>query len=112
MTKPSDINDPEYRTAMEAADRQIDAGDYAEAVRTCADAFVRLVAKRPDILKPDRQVRPAVWPQLGVRLEVALGSEPRLVWERERFTMSEAATFLEFVMDQVVRAERTPAPAQ
>jgi hypothetical protein len=34
------------------------------------------------------------------------------VWERERFTMSEAATFLEFVMDQVVRAERTPAPAQ
>jgi hypothetical protein len=111
MTKPSDINDAEYRAAMEAADRQIDEGDYAEAVRTCADAFVRLIEKRPDILKPDRQVRPSLWPQLGVRLEVSEGSPPRLVWERERFTMSEAATLLEFVMDQVVRAERTPAPS-
>ncbi|HXH23309.1 MAG TPA: hypothetical protein VNN10_14895 [Dehalococcoidia bacterium] len=110
MTRPSDIKDPGYREAMEAADRAIDQGDYAGAVRACAEAYVRLVAQRPDILKPDRQVRPSLWPQLGVRLEVEPGAEARLVWERERFTMSEAATFLEFVMDQVVRAERTPAP--
>lgn len=110
MTKSSDISDPAYRSAVEAADRLLDEGKYLEAVRTCADTFVDLVQKRPDILKPDRPTRPSVWPQLGVKLEVE-GGTPRLVWERERFTMSEAATFLEFTMDQLARAERTPAPA-
>ena len=109
MTKPSDITNPTYRAAMETADRHIDAGDYLEAVRSCTDAFVDLIAKRPDILKPDRPTRPSVWPQLGVKLEVE-GGTPRLIWDRERFTMSEAATFLEFTMDQIVRAERTSAP--
>ena len=110
MTRPSEIRDPAARAAMEAADQAIDNGNYVEAVHACAETFVRLVERRPDILKPDRQVRPSVWPQLGVRLEVADGAPPLLVWERERFSMSEAATFLEFVMDQLVRAERTPAP--
>jgi hypothetical protein len=110
MTKPSDIKDPTYRHAMEAADGHIDSGDYLAAVRACADAFVSLVERRPDILKPDRPTRPSVWPQLGVKLEVE-GGTPRLVWERERFTMSEAATFLEFTMDQIVRAESTSSPA-
>lgn len=109
MTKPSDITDPNYRGAIETADRLIDEGKYYEAVKACAETYVDLIERRPDILKPDRQPRPSVWPQLGVKLEIEAGSPPRLVWERERFSMSEAATFLEFAMDQVVRAERSNA---
>jgi hypothetical protein len=109
MTKPSDISDPTYRAAIESADRLIGEGKYYDAVKACAETYADLVAKRPDILKPDRQVRPSVWPQLGVKLEIEAGAPPRLVWERERFSMSEAAMFLEFAMDQVVRAERAPA---
>ncbi|HEY7269755.1 MAG TPA: hypothetical protein VH951_08000 [Dehalococcoidia bacterium] len=107
MTKPSDIQDPTYRSAIESADRMIGEGKYYDAVKTCAETYVDLIQKRPDILKPDRQVRPSIWPQLGVKLEATDGPQPRLVWERERFSMSEAAMFLEFAMDQLVRAERS-----
>jgi hypothetical protein len=109
MTRPSDISNPIYRTAIETADRLIGEGKYYDAVKTCAETYVDLVQKRPDILKPDRQVRPSVWPQLGVKLDVEGSGPPTLVWERERFSMSEAAMFLEFAMDQIVRAERTTA---
>jgi hypothetical protein len=109
MTRPSDIRDPTYRSSIESADRLIGEGKYYEAVKSCAETYVDLVQKRPDILRPDRQVRPSVWPQLGIKLEIEAGSPPRLIWERERFSMSEAAMFLEFALDQVVRAERSPA---
>ncbi len=108
MTRPSDLTVPAHRVAIETADRLIGEGKYYDAVRTCAETYVNLIQKRPDILQPDRQMRPSVWPQFGVKLELEGG--PRLVWERERFSLSEAATFLEFTMDQLVRAERTPRP--
>ncbi len=111
MTKPSDISDPAYRGAMETADRLLDDGNYLETVRKCADTYVDLIQRRPDILRPDTPRRPSVWPGLGVKLEVEAGSRPNLVWERERFTMSEAATYLEFTLDQILRAQRTEAPA-
>jgi hypothetical protein len=77
MTKPSDITDPGYRNAMETADRQLDDGDYLGAVRTCADTYVDLVGRRPDILQPDAPRRPSVWPGLGIKLET--GSDaPRI----------------------------------
>jgi len=105
MAKPSEIRDPAFRAAIEEADRLLDEGKYVESVRKSADAYVELVEKRPDLLTPSGGRRASVWPQLGVRLVFDEGRKPSLVYDKERFSLSEAATFLEFAMDQVVRGE-------
>ncbi len=105
MAKPSDIRDSAHRAAIEEADRLLADGRYAESVRKSAETYVALVEKRPDLLMPLGGRRASVWPQLGIRLVVEEGRQPSLVYDKERFSLSEAATFLEFAMDQVLRGE-------
>ena len=48
--------------------------------------------------------RVMMFPRLGARLDLAEGQAlPVLHWDRETFAFSEAVTYFEFAVDQLVR---------
>ena len=109
MAKPQDLTDPDERRSMEEAEKLHNEGQYREVVEKSTQSYLQLIRRRPDILRPAPPLLFAsMFPQLGVRLEVAEGEEPGLVWDKERFGMAEATTYFEFTLDQLVRASRTP----
>ncbi|HUZ77175.1 MAG TPA: hypothetical protein VMV93_06290 [Chloroflexota bacterium] len=122
MAKPADITDQAFRDALIQAEQALDEGNYGASVRSSVAAYTRLIDLRPDTIvlpfdpahpRPGvgpapRIGGPAPWPAfMGVRLDVPEEGNPSLVIERERFTMTEAATFFEFTVDAVLRAQRT-----
>lgn len=109
MARTQDLTDAEDRRSMEEAEQLLNEGRYREVVEKSTERYLQLVRRRPDILRPTAPLLFAsMFPQLGVRLEGAEGEEPRLVWDKERFSMAEATTYFEFALDQLVRASRTP----
>jgi hypothetical protein len=47
------------------------------------------------------------WPnQGGIRISVDQDGVPIVSYEKQRFSMAEASTYFEFVMDEALRAER------
>src|SRR3972149_7961845 len=52
MARPSDIEDPIFRAALEEAERLIDEGDYTKASRKCAETYLLLLDQRPDLIPP------------------------------------------------------------
>jgi hypothetical protein len=121
MARPSDVQDPELRARLVEAEQALDEGDYLRCVRGAVDVYSRLIEQRPDVFvdPTDRrgtlptlaQIRvvPAQrpWPQLlGVVVDFDADGKPRLRFERERFTMTEAMTYFEYTLDAVVRAQR------
>src|SRR3990170_2022029 len=52
MARPSDIEDPVFRAALEEAERLIDEGDYTKASRKCAETYLLLLDQRPDLIPP------------------------------------------------------------
>ena len=50
-------------------------------------------------------MRIMMFPRLGARLEREEGKPPAVVWDREVFGFSEAATYFEFAVDQLVKEE-------
>jgi hypothetical protein len=121
------------RQALLAAEAALDEGDYLASVQASADAYARLIALRPDMIiepPPHRASPPQLgrgappaagglvlggprpWPSdHGVRLVSQAGQPPTLSFAKQRFTLSEAATYFEYTLDMVLRAQRHPAPA-
>ena len=123
MAKPTDLIDPFFRTALVEAEQALDAGDYLGTVRKCVEVYSRIAEQRPDlILKPPnalmamprarsvREVRRNAlqpWPvRLGVGISFDEHDKPRLTFEREEFSMSEAACYFEYTLDVAIRAQR------
>ena len=118
MPSPSDLSDPAFRTAMEDADKLIDGGDYSAASRLLAETFVKLVQSRPDLAAApaenphanyaaSRAARNVTWPPAGgVRVVYDANSKPGLEYVRERFSMSEAMGYFEFMMNLLWTLER------
>jgi hypothetical protein len=129
MARPEDIRDASLRTALLEAEERLNEGDYAAVVRKCAYAYLALLARRPDLTPPPtppdgqhffgfggpgaggqdaagRPLRRVMWPAFGTRFLVGEDQRPSVVFDKERFSMSEAATYFEFTMDQVIRAQR------
>src|SRR5712691_428748 len=52
MAKPTDIQDPTFRSALEEAERLLDEGEYTKSAQTCADTYLMLLAQRPELLPP------------------------------------------------------------
>jgi hypothetical protein len=111
MPSPSDLSDATFRTAMEDADRLIDDSDYNAASRLLAETFVKLVQSRPDLASApaenphgnyaaSRAARTVTWPPAGgVRVVYDTNGRPGLEYVRERFSMSEALGYFEFMMN-------------
>jgi hypothetical protein len=132
MPSPSDIKDPVFRQALEDADRHLNEGDYGAASRTCAETYLLLLKKHPELIPPDtgaltpgayqprpsadrgalaafsnaRASRAAFWPVTGsIQVLVDEHRQPRLHFSKERFSFSEAAGYYEFLINEVWRLE-------
>jgi hypothetical protein len=121
MATPADITDPTFRAAMEEADRLLDAGDFTGVAKKCGETYVLLLEQRPDLLPAPQtptpgapvgtfrsylRAAPPTWPRTG-GLNVVVGEDrkPRLVYDKERFSFSEAAGYYEFLMNQFWRLQ-------
>jgi len=123
MARPTDLLDPFFRTALVEAEQALDAGDYLSTVRKCVEVYRRIAEQRPEmILKPPSQ-RPALpqarsiregrrnalqsWPvRLGVGLSFDEHDRPHLIFEKEEFSLSEAASYFEYTLDIAIRTQR------
>jgi hypothetical protein len=136
MAKPADIQDPTFRSALEEAERLLDEGDYTKAAQTCAETYLQLLANRPEMLPPPdmpdtqplnpdgkplvaegtaglsridaaRAARRNWWPGTGA-ISVVVGPDrtPRLHFAKDRVSLSEAAGYFEFLVEQLANAQR------
>ena len=105
MAKPDQIQDEELRAEVLAARQAMRSGDHSEAVRRCVGAYGSFLRTRPELLKqpagPQNRLAPMMWPRLGANLTPVDGV-PNFEWHRERFSLSEAATYYEFTVDSLV----------
>jgi len=135
MPKPADIHDLTFRSALEHAEQLIDDGDYAGAGRACAETYLQLLDRHPELLPPEdlpevqplhpdgqprvaegraglaridaaRAARRNWWPGTGA-IGIAVGPDrkPRIEMIKERVSLSEAAGYFEFLLQQLADAE-------
>ena len=129
----TDVGDQTMRAALAEAEAALDAGEYSASVHHCAAAYCRLIDLRPDMIVAPRfgpsspvpqagggsgalggvgLAAPRPWPSdHGVHFASDADGKPSLTFAKERFTLSEAATYFEYTLDMVLRAQRRP-PAQ
>src|SRR3989304_3885476 len=105
-TKVDQIKDEKLRQSMAQAHASLRSGDYLDVVRRCADAYLELLRQKPELLEGIMgRFRVMMFPRLGARMEPSLeeGKPPSVAWDREAFAFSEAVTYFEFAVDQLVR---------
>jgi hypothetical protein len=105
-TKLDRIQDETLRDSLAGAHSSLRSGDYPDVVRRAANAYLELLRRKPELLEGMMgRMRVMMFPRLGARLEPggSEGGQPSLVWDRETFAFSEAATYFEFAVDQLVR---------
>jgi hypothetical protein len=138
MPKPADIIDASFRAALEHAEQLIDEGDYAAAGRACAETYLLLLKGRPDLLPPAdlpevqplnpggqprvadgtpglaridaaRAARRNWWPGTGA-IAIAVGPDrkPQIEFSKDRVSLSEAAGYFEFLLQQLADAQQRP----
>jgi hypothetical protein len=123
MAKAADIQNPELRAKLEAAFVAMRAGRGADAVRACADAYLAFLEAHPEVKAETipmrgRQVSKLMrWPALGANmtLESVRVGDPRIEFTRERFAVSEAMTYYQFVLDEILEWQGRsgePRPSQ
>ena len=106
MARYDNVEDGEARTLLERASSDLRAGDPTSAVHVCCEAFVRLIALKPDLLEAnipdDEKIHHQQFPRLGAYLERGDGGG-KMRFDRERFSMSGAITYLDFTTDTALR---------
>jgi hypothetical protein len=105
------------------AEQALDKGDYLGTVRRCVEVYSRIAEQRPEmILRPANELmalpqarsvregrRNALlpWPgRLGVDISFDEQGKPHLTFEKEEFSLSEAASYFEYTLDIAIRAQR------
>jgi len=114
MPRPSDIRNPHLRGLVESAFAAMRAGQGRAAVQTLADAFVSFLELHPSVMRETIAMRgrdvPRVmrWPDLGARLvpDSVREGKPRIEIDRDRFSASEAMTYYQFVLEEILEFER------
>ncbi len=98
------IQDQALRESMEQAKAALRSGDYTDVVRRCAEAYVDLLRRKPELLKGPIALRSVLFfPRLGVHLIQDSQGAPELVWDRDRFIFSEAVTYYEYAVDSLIK---------
>jgi hypothetical protein len=118
MASVPDVEDASIREALATAEAALDDGDYATSVEHTVTAYTRLIDLRPDMIIGPRfahgsggtlGVAPRPWPSdHGVRFSMDDRGRPALTFAKQRFTLSEAATYFEYTLDMALRAQRHP----
>ena len=110
------------RAILDVASRKLDEGDLAGSVRASAEAYVAIMQEQPDLVfeppsfgelrvtggrEPGAGVPHAPWPDAqGVTVTIAEGVAPEIVLTKDRYTTSDAITYLEYTVDLLRLAER------
>jgi hypothetical protein len=123
MARPSDLIDPFFQNMLIEAEQALDKGDYLGTVRRCVEVYSRIAEQRPEmILRPPNELMPLPqarsvregrrnallpWPgRLGVNISFDAQGKPHLTFEKEEFSLSEAASYFEYTLDMAMRAQR------
>jgi hypothetical protein len=104
-TKVDRIKDKTLRASLAQAHISLRGGDFKDVVRRAADAYLELLRRKPELLDGMMgRMRIMMFPRLGARLDPVDGQPlPALTWDRQTFGFSEAVTYFEFAVDQLVR---------
>jgi hypothetical protein len=107
MAKHTNIKNETLRGLMDAAYTAIRKGDFTASVHHSAEAVRQLLVIRPDAftagpLAGTRRIFP---PFVGTRLVIENVSDPQVIFDREKFTMSEALTWYEYATENIVISE-------
>jgi|SRR5580658_1955966 hypothetical protein len=113
MAKPADIRNDELRSLVQAAFDAMRAGRGAEAVHTLAASYLHFVEIFPEVKRETFTIRGRAiprllrWPNLGANLKPeSLGSgRIEIEFMRESFAVSEAMTYYQFVLDEILATE-------
>jgi hypothetical protein len=114
MARAADIQNPELRQSLEGAFAAMRAGKGIDAVRGCAATYLRYLELHPEAKAETVQMRnreiPKImrWPALGANmtLESVRAGKPEIEFTRERFSVSEAMTYYQFVLDEILEREK------
>jgi hypothetical protein len=114
MAKASDIRDPKLRGKVEAAFAAMRAGKGGDSVRAAADAYLAFIDLHPEVKDETIAMRGRSisrlmrWPALGANmtLESVRAGKPEIAFERDRFSVSEAMTYYQFVLDEILAKEK------
>lgn len=111
MASIDKVKDDELRGRLQEARDQMKARNPTDAVHTIADAFLSMLAMKPEMVEstvPGRAGRRMNvlmrWPMLGanfVQGSVRDG-KPEIEFIRDHFAMSEAITYFEFTVDTAI----------
>ncbi len=117
------IQDAELGQLMERANRHLDKGENLACVQVCADAYLGLLEKRPEVrvalekvlevetVKKALEVgslrfAPLMWPRLAAKLRLTEAEKPEIVFDRHTLGFSEAVQYYEFTLGLILDAER------
>lgn len=112
MPRPEQISDPELRQLVISTQEYMRKGEANEAVNSIIDAMYRLLEVKPELVTEKLEPRPG-WkvpfltrmPQLGANwTKGSLEKEaPKIEFVRDRFALSEAITYYEFVLETAIK---------
>lgn len=113
MAKPSDIQNPLLQEKLQLAFDAMRASKGLASVEATADAFLTFIDLNPEVKDETigmrgRQVpRLMRWPALGANLKPGSmqAGKPEIEFIRERFSVSEAMTYYQFVLEEILRKE-------
>jgi len=98
------IQDSNLRQSLTDAQSDLRAGNYGSVVHRASDAYVELLRRKPEMLKGPMGMRHIMFfPRLGAHLIMENDGAPAVVYDREKFTFSEAVTYWEFAVDSLAR---------
>jgi len=117
------IQDDELRLLMEQANQHLNAGETLECVEVCADAYLKLLEKHPEVLAALEKVlavetvkkamevgslrfAPLMWPRLAAKLHLIEGKKPEIIFDRQYLGFSEAIQYYEFTLNLGLDAEK------
>jgi hypothetical protein len=122
-TQIEQIRDPDLQELMRRADGYLDEGKNVECVRACADAYLMLLQRHPEVVAALHKVMeqprvkagletgtlrfaPLMFPRLAAKLHLPEGGEPYITFDRETVGFAEAIQYYEFMLGLITDAEQ------
>ncbi len=98
------INDDSLRASLVDAQASLRSGNFGDVVHRSSDAYIEMLRRDPELLKgPLGMRRILFFPRLGARLVQEQDGTPTVIYYRETFIFSEAITYFEFAVDNLIK---------
>jgi hypothetical protein len=102
--KTDRIQDESLRHSMEEAKAALKSGDYKKVVDLTTVAYADLLRRNPAMTQGAAQIQNVMFfPRLGAHIQLNSAGQPEVIYDREKFSFSEAVTYLEFTVDSLVK---------